>query len=183
MLASKAGSPKVSLKLLFKDDLPAGGLHFTFTNSDPSVREADRKVIQDTLIPFVSANRAGSSVPPPAPTGGEGSTPGTPSAVAGAKRKMREEESAAVSSPAASNGSGPGAGAGGGTGRKSGLMELKLKVLRKNPNLRELFNALVAKKGSTEPDKITEAEFWQGREVGYPIMPIRPICSVDESSL
>lgn len=165
MLASKAGSAKVSLKLLFKDDLPAGGLHFTFTNPDPTKREGDRKVIQDTLIPFVSANRAGPSVPTQAAGAmaeASSSAPGTPSAVVGAKRKIREEEGAAVSSPAPSNGSGaPTVPA----GRKSGLMELKLKVLRKNPNLRELFNALVAKKGSTEPDKITEAEFWQGREV------------------
>ena len=165
MLASKAGHAKVSLKLLFKDDLPAGGIHFTFSNSDAAKREADRKVVQDTLIPFVSANRAGPSAPTPAAVPGEASssTPGTPSAVLSAKRKIRDEESAAgtVSSPAPLNGSGPT----GGVGKKSGLMELKLKVLRKNPNLRELFNALVAKKGSTEPDKITEAEFWQGREV------------------
>ena len=60
MLASKAGSKKTSLQLLFRDDLPSGGLLFTFTSS---TRDDDRKEVQDLLIPFVSANKSGKPLP------------------------------------------------------------------------------------------------------------------------
>ena len=147
MLASKAGAPKVSLKLLFKDDIPSNGLFFTFTN--PTTREDDRKTVQDTLIPFVSANRAGPSAPVAGgtPGGSGGSAPGTPSAVALGKRK------ADVGSPA---------GSGSGTGGKKDRPEewnLKIKVLKKNPTLNLLYRELVMSK------QITESEFWEGREV------------------
>lgn len=163
MLASKAGSAKTSLKLLFKDDLPAGGLHFTFTSS--SSKEDDRKVVQDTLIPFVSANRAGPSAPAPAAPAANGavdapaaSAPGTPSAVVTGKRKAMDGDASpstlAAGTPGATNGL---AGAG-----KSGRPEnwrLRVKVLKKNPNLDLLYRELVIGK------QITEAEFWEGREV------------------
>ncbi|KAL7419067.1 RNA polymerase II transcription factor B subunit 1 [Cryptotrichosporon argae] len=143
MMASKAGSARVSLKLLFKDDVPAGGLLFTFTNA--STREADRQTMQDILIPFVTANRTGpdaGSTPAAAspivsgPSTPAGASPGTPSAVARGKRKA--DEMSAES-------------------RRS-LNQLRLRVLRKNPTLKVLYQELVMNK------QITEDEFWDGRQ-------------------
>jgi len=172
MLASKAGSAKVSLKLLFKDEIPAGGLHFTFTNPNAAMREEDRKIVQDILIPFVAANRAGgapsaATTPAPATNGADAaasgpSTPnvtGTPTSLIG-KRKLREEENNAPS-PAGSTGSG-----GPKRAREPENKRLKIRVLKKNPHLGELFRALVSNPPEGGP-RITEAEFWQGREVGY----------------
>ena len=171
MLASKAGSAKVSLKLLFKDDIPNGGLHFTFTSSTVSQREGDRKIVQNTLIPFVSATRAGvpsgsgggsggfgvtgvtggSSVPTSTPGGSASGTPGT---VVG-KRKAIDGGSAGAS-PGAS-----GEGGGGSGGKRPENWKLRVKVLKKNPHLDLLHRELVRGK------QITEAEFWEGREVSY----------------
>lgn len=163
MLASKAGAPKVSLKLLFKDDLPAGGLHFTFTNPTVSSREDDRKTVQDILIPFVSINKGITPLPGAIPTPGAASTstPGTPAAVAGIKRRLDGET--AAPSPASSQD--------GGTPvdpakkvKNSVLNSLRGKVLRKNPTLAALHHELVV-----SPDdptqRISEREFWEGREV------------------
>lgn len=171
MLASKAGAAKVSLKLLFKDEIPAGGLHFTFTNPNTAMREEDRKVVQDILIPFVAANRAGGAPPAaatPAPTtnvtDGPASGPstpnvtGTPTSLIG-KRKLRDEDNNAPS-PAGSAGSG----AGSKRAREPENKRLKIRVLKKNPHLGELFRALVSHPPEGGP-RITEAEFWQGREV------------------
>nr|WRH23628.1 N-terminal domain [Naematelia aurantialba] len=146
MLASKATSDKVSLKILFKDDLPAGGLLFTFT--DTTAREDHRKAVQDTLIPFVSANRAGPSVPHPAPANG-----GTSTSAAGSP--------AVVASPGGSAGKRK---AGEDTPERAGkavrgvASRLKMRVLNKNPTLKMLHRELVLGK------QITEEEFWDGRE-------------------
>ena len=162
MLASKAGSAKVSLKLVFKDDLPAGGLLFVFSNPAAAQREEERKIVQNILIPFVSANKTGTAstteatgsaaaATPPA-----GSTPGTPSAVALGKRKAIDES--AAPSPA------PSGGAGAGTQPNKARIEaikLRQRVLKKNPKLAALHRELVIGK------QITEADFWQGREVRF----------------
>ncbi|ORY26173.1 TFIIH p62 subunit, N-terminal domain-domain-containing protein [Naematelia encephala] len=140
MLASKASSEKVSLKILFKDDIPAGGLLFTFT--DPSAREDHRKAVQDTLIPFVSANRAGPSVPTPVPAAATTASP-------------------AAASPGTSNGKRK---AEDGTPERAGkaargvASRIKMRVLNKNPTLKLLHRELVLGK------QITEEEFWDGRE-------------------
>ena len=165
MLASKAGAPKVSLKLVFKDDIPQGGLFFTFTNTP--TREDDRKVVQDTLIPFVSANRAGSpnnaNVDTPGASGSgaggsaTGSTPGTPSAVPGAGSSGKRK--ADVNSP---SGSGSGSKI---RGDRSEDWSLRKKVLMRNPTLNLLYRELVL---STQ---ITQAEFWDGREVSFASCP------------
>ncbi len=152
MLASKAGSERISLKILFKDDIPANGLLFTFTN--PSSREDDRLIVQDTLIPFVSSNRAGPSTPVPVVTTGIASpatgTPGTPTGVVGnAARGKRKAEDGLVEA----NGRGGG-------GKDLVGSKLRMRVLKKNPNLMILHRELVLGK------QITEDEFWEGREVG-----------------
>ncbi len=155
MLASKAGAERVSLKILFKDDLPAGGLMFTF--SDPSTREADRKLVQDILIPYVQEHREGR--PPPAsarlpssvPLGNSAvsgpSTPsgsvGTPTNSSNVKGKRKAED----------DGSQPRA-----KGVRDELNRTRARVLRKNPNLKMLHRELVLAK------QITEDEFWEGRE-------------------
>ncbi|KAI9639283.1 TFIIH p62 subunit, N-terminal domain-containing protein [Dioszegia hungarica] len=157
MLASKAGKPKISLKLVFKDDVPAGGLLFTFTAAS---KEEDRKAVQDILIPFVSANKgipvgaaptpvAGPSGPTTATaalvSGAAGSsgapspgTPvGTPSAVSKGKRKAEDT----LMTPA-----------------KKAETKLKMRVLNKNSNLKALHRELVM------GGQISEKEFWEGRE-------------------
>lgn len=149
MLASKPGSARTSLMLKFKDDVPAGGLLFTFTGA---AKDADRQAVQDTLVPFVAANRASSAgTPVPAAAGtatGTGSaeatpsgstpvsTPGTPASVA-RKRKAGDEVEAKARRKANS---------------------LREAVLRKNPTLKLLHRELVIGK------QISEEEFWDGRE-------------------
>lgn len=151
MFASKATSAKVSLKVTFRDDVPAGGLLFTFTSAKAS---DDRTSVQDTLIPYITANRsapngvtpaAPSAAPSPAAVAGPSgekkrkfdpatptdTAPGTPSAVAGARRPQTQ------------------------------LGKIRLRVLRKNPTLKLLHTELVLAK------EITEEEFWDGREVSY----------------
>ena len=84
MLASKAGAKRVSLQLLFKEDIPSGGLLFTFTNLN--TREDDRKLVQDLLIPFVAANKNVTSIPGPSAPSPIAASPGSPSL----KRKRDE---------------------------------------------------------------------------------------------
>ncbi|KAL1411616.1 RNA polymerase II transcription factor B subunit 1 [Vanrija albida] len=151
MAASTAASPRVSLKLAFKDDVPAGGLLFTFTSAD---NRKDREAVQDMIIPFVAANRAPaaeSSTASPAalskpasavatPAGATpASTPGTPSSVAKGKRKAKDgpalDEEARLRQTA-----------------------LRKKVVDGNATLRDLHKHLVLGK------HISEDEFWEGRE-------------------
>jgi transcription initiation factor TFIIH subunit 1 len=161
MLASKAGKPKVSLKLVFKDDVPAGGLLFTFTAAS---KEEDRKAVQDILIPFVSANKGIPVATAPAPVAGPsaptsataalvsgaagssgapspGTPAGTPSALAKGKRKAEDT----LMTPA-----------------KKAETKLKMRVLNKNSNLKALHRELVM------GGQISEKEFWEGREVSLP---------------
>ncbi|OCF39290.1 transcription initiation factor TFIIH subunit 1 [Kwoniella heveanensis CBS 569] len=162
MLASKAGSKSVSLKILFKDDIPSGGLLLVF--SDPSTRENDRKAVQDILIPFVAANKN-------PPTGGTSSGPATPSATvpaaavpstnaaaavmsANAKGKRKAEDSSPSATPGVSTPNLPPAVRAG----REKQYKLRQKVLKKNPTLRMLHRELVLGK------QITEEEFWDGRE-------------------
>ena len=150
MFASKAGSERISLKITLKDDLPAGGLTFTFTNS--STKSTDRQTVQDTLIPFVSANRAGPSTPQPT-TPAVVSAPSTagPSSVLKGKRKATDMDSGEGT---------PGPGSDGLPKKaKPAYWKLREKVLRKQPTLELLHRELVMGK------QITEEEFWEGREV------------------
>lgn len=166
MFASKATSAKVSLKVTFKDDVPAGGLLFTFTSPDAA---ADRTTVQDTLIPYITANRQGPSmqdtvaataaagsgspaVGSPAAANGNGN--GTPDALNKGKRKAVYDPSTPTSDA--------GVAAGGSSNSKRPQMQngkIKARVLRKNPNLKLLYTELVLAK------EITEEEFWDGREV------------------
>lgn len=160
MFASKATSAKVSLKVTFKDDIPAGGLLFTFTSPDAA---ADRTAVQDTLIPYITANRsapvAGPSTPAVGSPAGAG-TPvaaangtGTPDALNKGKRKAYDpstptsDAGGALKRPQMQNG------------------KIKARVLRKNPNLKLLYTELVLGK------EITEEEFWDGREVSSSDVP------------
>lgn len=190
MLASKAGSKRVSLQLKFKDDLPAGGLLFTFTGGN---QEGDRQKVQDTLIPFIAVHRgtapaapagtpasatavparmkeagtpsAGPSAAPTAPgtpgtPGTPASTPGTPSSVM-RKRKADELGVDAVA--------------------RRRMNALRERVLRKNATLKMLHRELVIGK------QITEDEFWDGREallkaeeLAYAQKPGRPSRLLDD---
>jgi transcription initiation factor TFIIH subunit 1 len=175
MLASKADAKKTQLKLVFKDDLPSGGLMFTFTSAS---KEEDRKTVQDALIPFVSANRAlpgmtpgaGPSTPAPgtpagigmASPGGSGvgsgvstpamttagATPGVAGSVVGNGKRKADGSPAGVPGPQGADK----------VGRPINY-KLRLRVLNKNPNLKMLHRELVLGK------QITEEEFWEGREV------------------
>ena len=155
-MASKAGAAKVSLKIIFKDDIPRGGLHFTFTGSNN--RENDRRTVQDTLIPFASANQAGTTAPvattasaQPSPSAGPSGTasgpgtPGTPSAAAMGKRKAEGEIPAGEGVPSKA--------------ARSEQWSLRKRVLKKNPLLNTLYEELVL------ANQITDLEFWDGREV------------------
>ncbi|TXT07203.1 hypothetical protein VHUM_03373 [Vanrija humicola] len=103
---------------------------------------ADRQAVQDLLIPFVSANRAGSSaspavsVPVSAAATPATSTPGTPSSVAKGKRKADAMDAEA----------------------KSRTYDLRKSLLKKNSTLSHLHRQLVIGK------LISEEEFWEGRE-------------------
>ncbi len=82
-------------------------------------------------------------------------TPGTPNAVdtaLGKKRRLDDTPASGVSSPTPMTEEQRAA-------RKADS-RLKIKVLKKNPNLETLYKELVMKK------HITEKEFWEGREVG-----------------
>lgn len=139
MSATKMDSPRVSLKLVFKEDVPVGGLLFTFTSAN---KIADRQAVQDLLIPFVSANRASGSgspavsVPASVAATPAASTPGTPSSVAKGKRKADALDPEA----------------------KSRTYDLRKSLLKKNSTLSHLHRQLVIGK------LISEEEFWEGRE-------------------
>ncbi|WVR06807.1 hypothetical protein IAU60_003843 [Kwoniella sp. DSM 27419] len=159
MLASKAGSKSVSLKVLFKDDIPSGGLHFVF--SHPTTKEDDRKAVQDILIPFVAANKN----PQAAPAANAAATPDpcTPSTSAAAaimsanakgKRKADDLSPAGAATPGTSSPNLPPAV----RAAKKKEYKMRQKVLEKNPTLRMLHRELVLGK------QITEEEFWDGRE-------------------
>ena len=160
MFASKATSAKVSLKVTFKDDIPAGGLLFTFTSPDAA---ADRTSVQDTLIPYITTNRSGPTLAPSTTNGGEASAPGTgtgspatpapgtPDLLNKGKRKANAYD---PSTPTSTSDAGQGG--------KRPMMQngrIKQRVLKKNPNLKVLYTELVLGK------EITEEEFWDGREV------------------
>lgn len=163
MFASKATSAKVSLKVTFKDDIPAGGLLFTFTSPDAA---ADRTSVQDTLIPYITTNRSGPALAPAAngeaSGGGSPATPlpgtpvGTPDLLNKGKRKAPPyDPSTPTSTPEA------------GPGGKRPVMQngrIKQRVLKKNPNLKILYTELVLGK------EITEEEFWDGREVRFTLL-------------
>jgi transcription initiation factor TFIIH subunit 1 len=162
MFASKATSAKVSLKVTFKEDIPAGGLLFTFTS--PQAGE-DRTSVQDLLIPYITANRsapAGVTAVASTSAAPSPSAAGTPEGLGKGKRKAYDP-----STPTSDAGPGtPSAGGGTGGGIKRPQTQngkIKLRVLRKNPNLKLLYTELVLGK------EITEDEFWDGREVSYPV--------------
>lgn len=147
----------MSLKILFKDDRPAGGLLFVFTN--PATREEDRKAVQDHLIPFVSANVSGptlaapsspamASPAAPAAPSPSSSVPGTPGAVANGSALKGKRKADEMSD------------GGGASGLKvdKAANSIRQRVLRKNPNLAMLYRELVLSK------QITADEFWEGRE-------------------
>ena len=161
MFASKATSAKVSLKVTFKEDIPAGGLLFTFTSAKAA---EDRTSVQDTLIPYITANRSApngvtpaapvastSDAPSPIPADGEGQGQGS-----GKKRKAYDPSTPTDTAPGAPSAV---AGAGGVKRPRTQLGKIKLRVLRKNPTLKLLYTELVLGK------EITEDEFWDGREV------------------
>lgn len=152
MFASKATSPRISLKITFKDDIPTGGLLFTFNSSSAA---ADRQTVQDILIPYITANRAGAApgagtatptaAGPSTPTSmGTPGTPGPSSVVNKGKRKAEDD-----------------AGGAAGAAKLKAMNRLRLRVLNKTPNLKLLHRELVVGK------QITEEEFWEGREVSY----------------
>ncbi|WVW84245.1 hypothetical protein I302_106275 [Kwoniella bestiolae CBS 10118] len=160
MLASKAGSKSTSLKILFRDDIPTGGLTFVFSNG--TTRESDRKEVQDILIPFVAANKnpqaapsvaAAAAVTAPTPST---STAQTVSSLS-AKRKLDD-----ISSPAGTPGTpasvSPSTLSPAVRAQRKKEYKLRQKVLEKNPTLRMLHRELVIGK------QITEEEFWDGRE-------------------
>lgn len=167
MLASKAGAARVSLMLKFKDDVPAGGLLFTFTGAN---KEADRQKVQDVLIPFVAVHRGGATpagtaaVSTAGPSSGAStpaaSTPGTPSSIT-RKRKVDDLGVDAVA--------------------RRTINSLRERVLRKNATLKMLHRELVIGK------QITEEEFWDGREallkaeeLAYAQKPGRPSRLLDD---
>jgi transcription initiation factor TFIIH subunit 1 len=169
MFASKATAAKVSLKVTFKDDIPAGGLMFTFTSSQAG---EDRTSVQDTLIPYITANRsAPNGVVPPAAAATPTSTSaaavavasanGTPTESGSKKRKAFDPSTPTDTAPGTPSGPSGAGGGGGGKGVQTAAKKIQLRVLRKNPNLKLLYIELVVGK------EITEEEFWDGREVSY----------------
>ncbi|WRT66590.1 uncharacterized protein IL334_003549 [Kwoniella shivajii] len=172
MLASKAGSKSISLKILFKDDIPAGGLLFVFSNA--TSKEEDRKSVQDILIPFVAVNKNPITNTSASAGGGSGSasasndtsnvvTPSTSAAAAVMSANSRGKRKAEDDGTPTST---PGGGGGGVStpispavrAQRKKEYKLRQKVLEKNPTLRMLHRELVIGK------QITEEEFWEGRE-------------------
>lgn len=159
MLASKPGNERVSLKILFKENVPAGGLHFVFTNAN--TREDDRKAVQDVLIPFVAENKNSNASAPGTP--GSATTPNTPSAATGVamsdvakgKRRINEVTPAGLSAVSAESSPLPPAV----RSQRRKYNTLRQRVLEKNDALRMLHRDLVLGR------QITEEEFWEGREV------------------
>jgi len=165
MFASKATSAKVSLKVTFRDDIPAGGLLFTFTS--PQAAD-DRTTVQDTLIPYITANRSAPTTVTPAPVPGPatavGSTSAAPSPSAGTPEGSGKGKRKAYDPSTPTSDAGPATPVAGGGGLKrlqTQNAKIKLRVLRKNPTLKLLYTELVLGK------EITEEEFWDGREVSY----------------
>jgi len=157
MFASKATSAKVSLKVTFKDDIPAGGLLFTFTSAKAG---EDRTSVQDTLIPYITANRSapnGVTAPAPAASTSAAPSPGAgPSAEGSGKKRKAIDPATPDTAPGTPSAMVAGAGA---RRPQTQLGKIRLRVLRKNPTLKMLHTELVLAK------EITEEEFWDGREV------------------
>ncbi|WVO17333.1 hypothetical protein L204_105025 [Cryptococcus depauperatus] len=181
MLASKAGSERTSLKVLFKDNVPAGGLLFVFTH--PITRAEDRQAVQDILIPFVAANKnpvvptlGGPSAVNSAPVVSSSAAVTTVADLSRGKRKMDELSASGPGTPA-------------GTSPLPAVIRvqrkkhntLRQRVLEKNDTLRLLHRELVL------GHKITEEEFWEGREaliqaeeMAYSQKPGRPSRLLDD---
>lgn len=135
MLTSKPEAARISLQVRFKDNIPEGGLSFTFEGAK---KKEDRQAVQDMLVPVIAANRAAeSSSGPGTPSGSTPATgtPGTPASLV-RKRKADDGDSKAR--------------------RKTNA--LREAVLRKNSTLKLLHRELVMAK------QISEDEFWDGRE-------------------
>lgn len=176
MLASKAGSARTSLRIVFKDDVPLGGLLFTFVG--PS-KDADRQAVQDRLIPFVSAHRtpsAATPVPNPAVAAvasgsTPASTPGSPAPMTpGTPASVTRKRKAAEMSPADAE-------------ARRRMNKVRERVLRNNPTLQALHHELVVGR------QITEDEFWDGKqrqallkseELAYAQRPGRPSRLLDD---
>lgn len=172
MFASKATSPKVSLKVTFRDNIPDGGLTFTFTSPDA---RNDRQTVQDILIPYITANRAqagGSGTPaaaggtPTAAVSASASAPGTPGAMgtpgaaaAGGSAGKGKRKADEITPAGGGVGSAVAALSPAAAAKLKATNRLRLRVLNKNPNLKLLHRELVVAR------QITEEEFWDGREV------------------
>lgn len=179
----------MSLKLIFQDNLPEGGLLFTFTGAN---KEGDRQAVQDRLIPFVSAHRAPAATPAPATpapatsaavnpaiaavagadtpgslsTPGSPSTPGTPGTPASVARKRKADDLSPADAEA-----------------RRRMNKVRERVLRRDPTLKMLHHELVLGR------QITEDEFWDGRarqallrseELAYAQRPGRPSRLLDD---
>lgn len=158
MMTSKAGAANTSLKIMFKDELPKGGLTFKFTSPQ---KEADRQKVQDLLIPFVQANKAAEGA-------AAGGTPAAATPTAGPSGAGSGDGTPGTASPMSTP-----VGTPGGAGTPSSLVRkrkheddasrkrtniLRQRVLRRDPTLKELHRALVLGK------QISEDDFWSGRE-------------------
>ncbi len=141
LFCSKEGSPQVKLKLaLVGND---AGHTFMFT-APQATASAEREVFKRELTMMISENRSNSSAQQQRVHQQENIVPGTPKNFPGVSRAT------SVSSGRASS-LGP-------AGAPDDL-QLRKKVLVKNSELAKLHRDLVLS------GQITEAEFWEGREV------------------
>lgn len=142
ILCSKEGAAQVRLKLLVKSD--PDGYNFTFT-SPPSVALAERERFKNELVNIVHRNKTNatnSSQPLPTP------------AIPGSRPSITDIARAASVGSDLRGTPGPK----GEDPTKD--FRLRKKVLVGNPELAALHRELVM------GGQITEAEFWDGREVG-----------------
>lgn len=165
MFTSKAGAAKTSAKITFINDVPAGGLTFQFVAPSPQ-DVADRQELQETLVPVIARNKereaeglaAGSNV---AQGIGAGSAAIAESSTSG----NRSRGDTPASGGAGTGTNTPNIVAGRKKAMPAGFSEeeiaLKTKVLTKHPTLRKLHAELVFGK------LVTDAEFWEGRQVGF----------------
>lgn len=162
LFCSKEGAAQVRLKLgLVNDD---AGHNFTFSAMPQDVAYSERETFKTELTNIISRNRSGRVLAPATNAGAAAAPPKGPITAASTLSPSKAATPAALSASRASTSRATSVVSDGRTPILSGQdaaadFRLRKRVLLANPELLTLHKELVL------GGQITEAEFWDGREV------------------